>query len=166
MTAWNQNMQIGIISDTHGDLNTTQKAVRMFESLEVDEVIHCGDLCDPPVVSLFSAWPTHFVFGNMDDQVMLRGAIETSGQTCHERFGQVQREGRRIAFLHGDDGRLLRETIRRGSWDLVCHGHTHVAVQYVEESTLVINPGAIWRTGLPSVAVVDLPSLKASEILL
>jgi putative phosphoesterase len=39
----------------------------MLESLEVDAVLHCGDIGSIAVVELFAAWPTHFVFGNCDD---------------------------------------------------------------------------------------------------
>ena len=77
------------------------------------------------------------------------------------QFGRYDAVG---AFLHGDDQRLLSRTIQSGQWDLVLHGHTHVAAQYRQGSTLVVNPGAIQRTGSPSVAVIDLPSLEVTEV--
>ena len=59
-------MRIGVVSDTHGHVPFTRDAVRMLEQLEVELVIHCGDVGSVEIVSLFSAWPTHFVLGNVD----------------------------------------------------------------------------------------------------
>ena len=157
-------MRIGVLSDTHGELLTTQAAVRVFESLQVDLVIHCGDIGSADVISLFTRWPLHFVFGNMDNQRSLRGAAGANGHTCYERFGHLNVVGCAVAFLHGDDGILLNQTIRSGQWDVVCHGHTHVAEKFSFGPTLVVNPGAIQGTGNPSVAVIDLPSREVSQI--
>lgn len=154
-------MRIGILSDTHGHLSRTGLAVERLAGLEVERVIHCGDIGSPAVVELFSAWPAHFVFGNVDDPKTLREAIQQAGQTCDERFGRLELQGRTIAFLHGDDGRLLRETIGSDRWDLVCFGHTHVAEITRRGHTFVVNPGALYRTAEPSIAVVELPALEA-----
>ncbi len=159
-------MRIGVISDTHGEVLTTQGAVRMFDSFRVDLVIHCGDIGTPAVVRQLVDRPCHFVLGNMDDPGLLRKAIEAASHTCHERFGYLRLADRSIAFLHGDDGALLRSTINSGRWDVVCYGHTHVAAQYLRGRTLVVNPGAIQRTSSPSVAVIELPSLEVTPVML
>ena len=159
-------MRLGIVSDTHGEAWTTQEAIRIFQRLQIDLVIHCGDIGPPEMIPLFSHWPSHFVFGNMDDAGALREAIGIAGQICYERFGHLKVAGRSIAFLHGDDSALLRQTILSGQWDVVCHGHTHVAAQFFQGRTLVVNPGAIQRTDYPSVAVIDLVSLETTQIAL
>jgi putative phosphoesterase len=156
--------RIGIISDTHGQVDYTQDAVRMLESFEVELVIHCGDIGTAAVVQQFSAWPTHFVFGNVDDARSLKRAIEKEGQICHDRFGTLAVAGVRIAFLHGDDSRLLVDTIASGDYDLVCHGHTHVRRQEQFGKTLVLNPGAIYRASPHSFAVVDLPEMTVVSV--
>ncbi len=157
-------MRIGIVSDTHGRIDRTQEAVRMLESLEAAAVLHCGDIGSAEVVRLLRAWPCHFVFGNVDSPDPLREAILEAGQTCHERFGTVELENRRIALLHGDDYRRLRQTIESGEWDLVCYGHTHVAEIGTQGRTLVVNPGALHRSARPSIAIVDLVPLRATPI--
>jgi len=37
----------------------------MLESLDVETVLHCGDIGSIAVVELFAAWPTHFAFGQL-----------------------------------------------------------------------------------------------------
>jgi putative phosphoesterase len=138
--------------------------VRVLESLNVELVLHCGDIGSAAVVELFAPWPTHFVFGNVDDPVAIDEAIRTAGQTCHNRFGQIELAGRRIAFLHGDDASLLNETITGGQWDLVCHGHTHVARKLRQGRTLVLNPGAVYRANPHSIACVKLPIVEATVV--
>ncbi len=139
-------MIIGVVSDTHGHLAYTQQAVRMLESFDVKQVLHCGDIGSPRVVPLFNRWPTHFVFGNVDfDAEYLRGAIEEAGQTCHGRFGELELAGRRIAIVHSDDQQRFRDVVGSGRYDLVCYGHTHQAEQHREAGTLVLNPGALYR---------------------
>ncbi|HEX7447929.1 MAG TPA: metallophosphoesterase family protein [Pirellulales bacterium] len=157
-------MRIGIVSDSHGHAINTRAAVRMLESLEIEQVIHCGDVGGDEVVGLFSSWPTHFVSGNVDDRRLLGRAIAAAGQTFHEAFGSIELAGRRIAFLHGDDTPLLRQTIAGGQYDLVCHGHTHVARQLRQGPTLVLNPGALYRATPHSIALVELPEVEATII--
>lgn len=137
----------------------------MLESLEVELVLHCGDIGGVEIVPLFAAWPTHFVLGNVDFNAReLARVIGEAGQTNHGRFGQLELAGRRVAFLHGDDGRLLQETIRGGGWDLICHGHTHQAAQHRHGETLVLNPGALYRANPHSLAVVELPAVEAHVV--
>ncbi|HEX3658125.1 MAG TPA: YfcE family phosphodiesterase [Pirellulales bacterium] len=157
--------RLGVVSDTHGQVAATREAVRMLASLDVQCVLHCGDIGSPAIVELFDAWPTHFVFGNVDhDECELEQAIAAAGQTCHQRFGQLEIQGRRIAFLHGDDTRLMMQTRASGQWDLVCYGHTHKAEQHREGPTLLLNPGALHRAQPHSFAVVSFPEVQASVI--
>jgi uncharacterized protein len=152
-------MLLGVVSDTHGDLERTRDAVAMLTSLEVSAVLHCGDIGSPEIIPLFERWPTHFVFGNCDfDRDRLREAIRAAGQTCHQLFGTLELESLQIAFLHGDDSRLLRESAASNRWDMICHGHTHVARQQWQGKTLVLNPGAVHRANPHSIAAVELPS--------
>jgi uncharacterized protein len=72
-------MRIGVVSDSHGHVEFVRPAVRMLESLEVECVLHCGDIGTPAVVGLFAPWPTHFVFGNCDsDRRPVRPVTATS----------------------------------------------------------------------------------------
>lgn len=158
-------MRLGILSDTHGHVDLTRPAVRMFESLDVDVVLHCGDIGTLAVVELFGQWPTHFVFGNCDERSgELAAAIEAAGQTCHGLFGDLELEGIRIALLHSHERRRFRDAIDSGDYRLVCYGHTHVAAIDPHGETLIVNPGAIYRANPHSVAIVDLPTVQATII--
>jgi hypothetical protein len=160
-------MLIGIVSDTHGHVAYTRPAVRMLESCDVEQVIHCGDIGSTEIVGLFERWPTHFVFGNVDSRTaQLRAAIRAAGKACHERFGELELDGRRIAFLHGDDERRLRETVASGTYDLVCYGHTHEAEHHRSGKTTVLNPGALYRAQPHSLALVRLPQLEVTHVAL
>jgi putative phosphoesterase len=158
-------MRLGIVSDTHGHVQNTLDAIRMLESLDVDEVLHCGDIGSTEIPRLFAQWPTHFVFGNCDpDAGRLSAAIGAAGNQCHNRFGDITLGGRRIALIHSDDGRLFRQTIASGNFDLVCYGHTHDAEQHREGKTLVLNPGALYRATPHSIAIVELDTMEATIV--
>jgi len=158
-------VRVGIISDTHGHVDFTRPAVRMFESLEVERVLHCGDIGSPGVVELFAPWPTDFVFGNCDfDRQPLLSAIVRMGKVCHRQFGDLEIEGVRIALLHSHDRRLFAASVGSGRYQAVCYGHTHVAAIDQKGDTLVINPGAIYRADPHSVAILDLPQKTATII--
>jgi len=156
-------VRLGIISDTHGHAELARPAVRMLESLEVETVLHCGDIGSAEVVQLFGAWPTHFVFGNCDENRReLQTAIEAAGQTCHGEFGELELAGVRIALLHSHDRRRFREACESGDYQLVCYGHTHIAAIDRRGDTIVLNPGAIYRANPHSIAIVDLPQVNAT----
>jgi predicted phosphodiesterase len=117
------------------------------------------------VVELFAAWPTHFVFGNCDENTgTFAAAIGQTGQTCHGLFGELEWDGVKVALLHSHEHRRFREAIDGGRYRLVCYGHTHVAAVDRRGETVVLNPGAIYRASPHSVAVVDLPAVEATII--
>ena len=156
-------MKIGVLSDTHGEIGIVERASRILREQGISLSIHCGDIGDD-VVPLLEGLTTHFVYGNVDDHEQIRDAITEPEHTLHEHFGSLEINGRRVAFLHGHDIKLLRTTICSGSFDLVCHGHTHVFSHNYEGRTLVLNPGAMARTDRPSLAIVDLDTLEVTEI--
>jgi len=158
-------MKIGVVSDTHNEVRAVQQALKTLDGLSIDLIIHCGDV-GPNVVPLFNGLTAHFVRGNMDDPQTFGGLIDDPGHTFHDRIGSLELEGCRVAFLHGDDVKLFRNTVYSGRFDLVCYGHTHAFALTKEGSTLLLNPGAVSRSSQPSLAVVELPSLEARQILL
>ncbi len=152
-------MRIGVVSDTHGHVPFTLAAIERLRCEQVACVLHCGDIGTPAIVPLFEPWPTYFVLGNVDAPFELSRAILDAGQRYHGRFGELEFLGVKIALLHGDDGELLRNTIDSRAWNVVCHGHTHVARRDQVGPTLVLNPGAVYRASPRSLATLDLETL-------
>jgi putative phosphoesterase len=158
-------MLLALVSDTHGHVGYTSDAVRLLQQEQPDVVLHCGDIGSIDIVPLFAGWPTHFVFGNVDHgESGYWFTIRQAEQTCHGRFGELELDGVRIAFLHGDDEDRLAETISGGEYDLVCHGHTHQRTEYRRGRTLVVNPGALYRATPHTFAIVELPQRKVRFI--
>jgi hypothetical protein len=156
---------LGVVSDTHGDVPNTQKAVRLFEKRGVQLVVHCGDIGSPEIPPLFAPWPTHYVLGNVDGSgTLVRQAIEEAGQTLHGRFGTLVAGGRHIALIHSDDIARFHDAINSRDWDLVCYGHTHQARYHVDGRTTLLNPGAVHCGYPPSVALVDLTNLDVTSL--
>lgn len=149
-------MKIGIVSDTHSRYATVAKALALLRERGVEMVLHCGDIEDPATVQLFEGLPTHFVFGNCDtERDALRRAIEDSGATLQEPFGHLDVDGRKIAWIHGDVSRLLRDLEAAGHFDYLFYGHTHSAEQHRTGPTLVVNPGALHRARVKTLVVLD-----------
>src|SRR3954452_19675569 len=100
-------MLIAIISDTHSRVSSVQNALRVMAEREVELIIHCGDIQDGDTVRLFPSH-THFVYGNCDhDQDDIERAVTEVGATMHGVWGQLELAGSSIAFVHGDDSKLL-----------------------------------------------------------
>lgn len=160
-----QAVRLGVVSDTHGQVTFAREAVHLLQSLDVQAVLHCGDIGSPEIVRLFSSWPTHFVLGNVDyPAAPLQAEIEAAGQHFHNRFGELELAGRNIALLHGDDDAKFRETVACGRYDLVCYGHTHRADLRRHGNTLALNPGALYRATPHTLAIVELATLEVQTI--
>ena len=65
-------------------------------------------------------------------------------------------EGKKIAFLHGDDQRLLHDVEHSGHFDYLFYGHTHQAAERRTGPTRVINPGALHRARPKTMVLLDL----------
>jgi putative phosphoesterase len=152
-------MKIGVLSDTHGRLDRTAGAIHSLRKRGVELILHCGDIDSPATVQLFRENATHFVFGNWDlEKTKLRAAMRAIGAVCHEDFGQLELGGKRIAWLHGDTRGVRQRLEVSQEWDFVFYGHSHKAEAHRSGRTLVLNPGALHRAKVKTVAAVDLAS--------
>ena len=151
-------MKIGILSDSHGRIDTVTRALKEFRIRGVEMVIHCGDIDDAATVQAFSGWPCHFVYGNCDgDRHGIREAVEAIGGSLHDPFGHLDVAGKKLAWLHGDRPELKHDVEASGHYDYLFYGHTHVAERHLVGPTLVINPGALFRARQKTCVVLDLP---------
>jgi putative phosphoesterase len=160
-------MKIAVLSDTHSRHATVHRALEIVRGRGVETVLHCGDIEDPETVELFRGFSAHFVFGNCDgDRDGLRTAMKAAGVTPHENFGHVELAGQKLAFLHGDDRKLMHDVEHSGAYDFLLYGHSHVAEEHRTGPTRVINPGALHRARPKRFIVLDLATgaVEAVEV--
>jgi uncharacterized protein len=156
-------MKIAILSDTHNQVERVRRSLDVLRDRSIHTVLHCGDIEDPPVVELFRGFDAHFVFGNCDwDKDSLLDKMESIGATLHENFGHLEIEDKKLAFVHGDNQRLLADLERAGCHDYLFHGHTHVRADRQVGPTRVINPGALHRARVKTFLLLD-PATGAVE---
>jgi uncharacterized protein len=60
------NMKIGLISDTHDNIQNIQNAISLFNDKHVSFVIHGGDIVSPEAVEAFTGVKLIAVLGNND----------------------------------------------------------------------------------------------------
>ncbi|MDW5548823.1 metallophosphoesterase [Methanosarcina sp.] len=135
---------IGIISDSHDNINAIQKAVELFNGKNVKAVLHAGDLISPFTARAFKELESklYFVFGNNDgDKVTLTKRFEEIGATSCGDFGDLTIDGLHIALLHGTNETLVKALAKSGEFDVVVRGHTHEPGVKIIEGVPVINPG-------------------------
>jgi putative phosphoesterase len=158
-------MRIGILSDSHGNRLMVNLALAELRQRGITTLLHCGDIDDAETIALFGGFTTHFVFGNCDtDKPALRAAMADIGATLHDHFGNLEMEGVKLAFLHGDDHHLLRDVEHSGHYDFLFYGHTHQAEEHRTGPTRVINPGALHRARPKTFLVLDLASREAASV--
>lgn len=151
-------MKIGILSDTHGQFEIARIAVKLLTDAGAEYLVHCGDVGGTDMLDLFAGIPSAFVFGNCDfDQDVLRKYASHLGIQCLGDLGVLLLDGKRIAVTHGDNPRLISQAMK--SLDPVNYlltGHTHVRHDKRSGSVRWINPGALYRSKIKSVAQLDL----------
>ncbi len=76
-------MKIGILSDTHDQVERTARAVAALVGAGAEVLIHCGDITGPAVVRECAGLPSYYVFGNNDyDQDGLGGRSGHGRRSC------------------------------------------------------------------------------------
>jgi putative phosphoesterase len=157
-------MFVGVISDTHDDMDRLRAAVDFFNAKGMGHVLHAGDLISPFTFEVLCGLksPLSAVFGNNDgDRLLLR---EKSGGTVHVQPLMVELGGRRIVVVHEPSS--VEALAKSGEFDVVIYGHTHTPEARTVGKTLVINPGKAARLhkGESTLAVLNTEKLEAQII--
>ncbi|WP_276270535.1 metallophosphoesterase [Haloarcula litorea] len=154
-------MKVGIVSDTHDNTELVEAAVETFAEAGVETVVHCGDFVAPFSATPFDGdWTFYAVRGNNDGEWALESTVAELGTYCGE-MGELTLDGQAVAVYHGTSGALVDALVECGTYDYVCHGHTHEAGVEEYEGTTRINPGGIAIPPAPepfSVATLDTES--------
>lgn len=137
-------MLVGLVSDSHDNEPLVRLAVAFFRAQKVDLVLHLGDVTTPETLALFEGLPVQAVKGNND---ALLPALPDSWQS--------NLAGVDVFATHGHVKKRVERAI--GMADVVLHGHTHRRRAERIGGTLVVNPGALFRADVKTLALLRLP---------
>ena len=155
--------RIGLISDSHARAAITARAATMLAEAGAECLLHMGDLCAEEVFDALlvtapetgQILPVHVVFGNMDlDADRMERYARGLGIHVDHPAGRLTFDGVRLAFTHGHERSAVLAALEEGV-DYLFYGHTHVATDEQRARTRLINPGALFRTAVPTVALLD-----------
>jgi len=163
-------MLIGLIADTHDNLPMVDRAMKKLNEANVELVLHAGDYVAGFVIPRFKELKAKLigVFGNNDgDHELLRKRFsENKWLELRGNFAKITAGGLKIALLHGGDVELLEALIDQEGFDVVVHGHTHIAEIQRKGKRLVVNPGEVcgYLTGKSTLALLDTVKCEAKII--
>lgn len=161
-------MIIGILSDTHGFADRAAVAVALLERLGATAFLHCGDIGDEAVLDVLAGKEAWCVLGNTDaDTPSFRRYAETIGVRLAHGPLEIELARKKLAVFHGHESRFNRlvralETedpvsvsAAAPDWNYVCFGHTHRATDLRVGNLRLINPGALERVRVRTVATLN-----------
>jgi putative phosphoesterase len=147
---------VGILSDTHGKAGMAAKAVETLLQHKAEYLVHCGDVGGTDVLDALACRPAMFVFGNNDyDRTELATYAKTIGIACGGTHGKLSLANTLAVITHGDDFTLINKLILQQQIDYLFMGHTHEKMHQHKGKIHVINPGALYRAAVKSVAILD-----------
>jgi putative phosphoesterase len=162
-----ERMLLGLIGDTHDNLPMVEKAIRRLNQEKVELVLHTGDYVSPFVIPKFKALEARLigVFGNNDgDRELLKQRfMENERLEIRGSFARALVDSLKIGMVHGSEEELLKALVEGEDFDVVVHGHTHVAEVYRKGKTLVVNPGEVcgYLSGKATIALLDADTREA-----
>lgn len=157
---------IGIMSDSHDNVDAVRQVVSLFNRSGCTLVLHAGDFVAPFAARELKSLscPVRAVFGNCDgERAGLERIIREFGEIKPEPF--LVRHGGLNVFLTHIPFTNNRPSAR-GEYDVLVYGHTHRPEVRTDPRTLIINPGEAggWVTGRKTVALFD-PETMTADIL-
>ncbi|MFB6180254.1 MAG: metallophosphoesterase [Candidatus Nanohalobium sp.] len=139
-------MKIGIVSDTHDNIEKAKASVNFFEEENCETVIHCGDMVAPFTAELFDAdFNFHAVRGNNDGEWNLKQVVEQFGN-FYNNTAELSIQGLQIAVYHGTEEEIVEGLLNK-EYDYVFRGHTHEKRLGENDGTVEVNPGGIRLPG-------------------
>ncbi|GBD98301.1 phosphodiesterase [bacterium BMS3Abin07] len=157
---------IGVISDTHDNMDNIRKSVEIFNKKGVSLVVHAGDFTSPFSLVPYSKLKAEFVgiFGNNDGDLLLLN--DRSGGRIHKQPYHFEFRKKKIVVMH--EHYLTEALADSGHYDIIIFGHTHKALVKKKNNTLIVNPGEAghWLYGKATVGVIDTDKMDAEIIAL
>lgn len=151
--------QIGILSDTHGLLDT--RVLEHFK--DVDEIWHAGDIGSAEVLQQLREFkPTRAVYGNCDS-----GEVRfTLTEFYRFRVEEVDVFMTHIGGYVGRYNPLAYQKIVNNPPQLFVCGHSHILkVQYDKSlNMLCVNPGAAGKYGIHTIQTLIRLKIEGNRI--
>ncbi|MEO1237783.1 MAG: metallophosphoesterase family protein [Planctomycetota bacterium] len=156
--------QIGLLSDSHGRAATTRRGVQRLLDAGADQLLHLGDVGTVEVIDALcidhpetgDQIDARLVFGNTDWDIasLTEYAGDLDVAVDHPVGRMTLDGGGELVFCHGHEMGPFNQALAEGVRYL-CHGHTHRRADQRQGATRVINPGALFRASVYSVALLD-----------
>lgn len=145
-------MRIGIISDTHGDIVSAERAIKIMG--DIDLLLHAGDT---------------YRDAELLKEMLGIDIIAVKGNTDFDYEADLERtislDGKQIFLTHGHQynvkhslDRLYYKAIETNS-DVVIFGHSHMPLHIKEKGIVFLNPGSVSRPrggSKPSYAIINI----------
>lgn len=159
---------VGIMADSHDNLNAIRQAIRFFRETECKLVIHAGDFVAPFAARELEklSCPVKAVFGNCDGEKHgLEKAICSFGEIKEAPLAFTYKN---LNFLVTHVPSNLDSHLSSGKYNSIISAHTHEPEIKKENETLLINPGETggWLSGKCTVALLNTDTLSAEIITL
>lgn len=162
-------MKIAIISDTHDNHYTLNKALKYIAVIDCDFLIHAGDLARPETLDLIATKfhkPIYIVGGNADINIDEIKSIATIHPNIFykKEYLEIEIDNIKIAVTHTPNSAKI---LAQGSdYDLVIHGHDHKPWQSHIGKTEILNPGNLQDTGYPATFAIYDTITKKPELII
>jgi putative phosphoesterase len=160
-------MRIGLLSDSHGQLDRLRQAMAMLINEGAQALVHCGDIGTRDCVQALggAAVPAYLVAGNMDRFHHGLGREKQTGLTFSPKTIEVPLDdGQYLIATHGHRESLLDDLIEGGQFPYVVHGHTHSRRNERFPACRVICPGSLHHPRSPRTPGCALLDTQADSV--
>lgn len=167
-------VKLGIISDTHDNIDLAKKAVEYFNSKNIDYCLHAGDMVAPFVAKLVfknlnCKEKMTIVQGNNDGEIrglrlnFTKIGCNIAGTTY---IGSI--DDKKIIMQHDIHPKILESLSVSNKFDIIIYGHTHNPEIKKIKDVIIINPGECCGilSGKSTIAVLDTEKMDAELITL
>jgi putative phosphoesterase len=159
-------MLLGIMADTHNDVEATARAVELFRERGITVIAHAGDITSPKMLEFLKGFTCYIVLGNGDliDADDIKAKAASLGFNPVESMIEFTLDGKAFVIFHGNDVPMYRKALASGKYNYIIKGHTHFYENYVSNECRIINPGAVYGHDESSVVILDIETDRAEKI--
>ncbi len=138
-----ENFKIGIISDTHDNLENLRKVIFWLKKEDILFLIHCGDVTTFETLKEISkSFPRkiYLSLGNVDrDTNLEKYSNFFDNVEIFSEYGEIEVEKKKLAFSHFP--KIAQKLAKTQKYDIVFFGHLHYPSENKIGKTRLVNPG-------------------------